>query len=111
MSDSQRRRSESAAFLSIAPPGVDATLGGACAFSSDSRGSAAQADADNVRVSTPFTFSGDLKGFDVVGRCAPRLVFDLPFTGQGTVTLELLSSPSTSRPSLSFLRLTDAFEP
>ena len=63
---------------------------------------------ERVRVSAPFTFSGDLKGFDVLGRRAPRLVVDVPLTGHGTVTLELLSAPSGT---LSFSRLTYVFEP
>ena len=63
-----------------------------------------------VQVSAPFTFSGDLKGFEVLGLRDPRLVFDLPMAGHGTATLELLTGPSPSGPVLNFLRLTYTFE-
>jgi hypothetical protein len=65
---------------------------------------------EHVQVSTPFTFSGDLKGFEVLGVREPRLVFDLPMTGHGTATLELLTAPSPSGAVLNFLRLTYTFE-
>jgi hypothetical protein len=65
---------------------------------------------EHVQVSAPFTFSGDLKGFEVLGLRDPRLVFDLPMAGHGTATLELLTAPSPSGPVLNFLRLTYTFE-
>jgi hypothetical protein len=65
---------------------------------------------EHVQVSTPFTLSGDLKGFEVLGLRDPRLVFDLPMAGHGTVTLELLTASSPSGPVLNFLRLTYTFE-
>jgi len=66
---------------------------------------------EHVQVSAPFTFSGDLKGFEVLGLRDPRLVFDLPMAGHGTATLELLTGPSPSGAVLNFLRLTYTFEP
>jgi hypothetical protein len=66
---------------------------------------------EHVQVSAPFTLSGDLKGFEVLGLRDPRLVFDLPMAGHGTATLELITAPSPSGPVLSFLRLTYTFEP
>jgi len=69
------------------------------------------ASGEHVRVSAPFTIAGDLKGFDVLGRRTPLLVFDVPMTGHGTATLELVSEPSASGPMLSFLQITYSFEP
>ena len=68
-----------------------------------------------VQVSAPFTFSGDLRGFEVISPGGvpfrdPHLKFDLPMTGHGTATLELLTSPSQSGPVLNFFRLTYSFE-
>jgi hypothetical protein len=66
---------------------------------------------EHVQVSAPFTFSGDMLGFQTQMVRDPRLVFDLPMAGHGTVTLELLTAPSPSGPVLNFLRLTYTFEP
>jgi hypothetical protein len=65
---------------------------------------------EHVQVSAPFTFSGNLKGFETLGLRDPRLVFDLPMSGHGTATLELLTAPRPSGPVLNFLRLTYTFE-
>jgi len=71
---------------------------------------------DQVQVSTPFTFSGDLKGFEVLDPVGghplrdPRLKFDLPMTGHGTATLELFTGAPSSGPVLFFLRLTYTFD-
>ena len=67
-------------------------------------------DPTLVSVTAPFTLSGNLKGFEVP-RFVPKLVFDLPLTGRGTVTLELLGRPSANGPTMSFYRLRYAFEP
>jgi hypothetical protein len=63
-----------------------------------------------VQVSAPFTFFGDLKGFDVVSRRDPDLLFDLPLLGHGMVTLELLSGSGETGPVLDFVKLTYRFE-
>jgi hypothetical protein len=65
---------------------------------------------EHVQVSAPFTFSGDLLGFETQMLRDPRLEFDLPMSGHGTATLELLTGPSPSGPVLNFLRLTYTFE-
>jgi hypothetical protein len=65
---------------------------------------------EHVQVSAPFTFSGDLLGFETQMLRDPRLVFDLPMSGHGTATLELLTAPRPSGPVLAFLRLTYTFE-
>jgi hypothetical protein len=67
-------------------------------------------DPTLVSMTAPFTFSGNLKGFEVP-RFVPKLVFDLPLTGRGTATLELLSRPSATGPTMWFYRLRYAFEP
>jgi hypothetical protein len=66
-----------------------------------------QHDPDRVTVSAPFTFSGDLKGFEVLGLRDPKLVFDVPLTGRGTATFELLVGPSST---LTFFSLRYDFE-
>jgi hypothetical protein len=63
-----------------------------------------------VQVSAPFTLSGDLKGFAVLGRRDPDLVFDLPLVGHGTATLQLLTGPGPSGVILEFYKLTYVFE-
>jgi hypothetical protein len=67
-------------------------------------------DPELLSVTAPFTFSGSLKGFEVLGRYVPRLVFDLPLTGRGTATLDLLSRPSTNAPTMWFYRIRYTFE-
>jgi hypothetical protein len=62
----------------------------------------------HVTVTAPFTISGDLRGFDVLLRRDPLLLFDVPLAGHGTVTLELIVDPG---PSLTFYRITYVFEP
>jgi len=62
-------------------------------------------------VSAPFTFSGDMLGYETQMVREPRLVFDVPLSGHGTATLELLTAPRPSGPVLNFLRLTYTFEP
>jgi len=70
-----------------------------------------------VEVRAPFTFSGDLRGFEVIDPAGgvpfrdPHLKFDLPMTGHGTATLGLLTAPSSPGPVLTFYRLTYTFEP
>ena len=66
-----------------------------------------QHDPDRVTVSAPFTFGGDLKGFEVLGLRDPKLVFDVPLTGRGTATFELLVGPSST---LTFFSLRYDFE-
>jgi len=66
---------------------------------------------EHLAVTAPFTLSGDLKGFEVLGLRDPRLVFDLPLTGHGTATLEFLTAPSPSGPVLQFFRLIYEFQP
>jgi hypothetical protein len=61
-----------------------------------------------VSVSMPFTFTGELKGFEVLGLRDPRLVFDLPVNGRGQATLDLLAAPSGS---MQFYRIRYEFEP
>jgi hypothetical protein len=63
---------------------------------------------ERVSVSAPFTFAGDLKGFEVLGLRDPKLVFDLPLAGRGTATLDLLSGPNSS---LTFYQLRYEFAP
>jgi hypothetical protein len=46
-----------------------------------------------LSVSVPFRMSGVLKGYDVLNRRDPLLVFDVPLSGRGTATLELMSGP------------------
>ena len=66
---------------------------------------------ERVEISAPFTFAGDLKGFDVLMRRDPDLKFDLPLVGHGTAKLELLTAPSLDGPVMNFYRLTYTFEP
>lgn len=61
----------------------------------------------NVTVSAPFAFSGDLKGFEVLGLRDPKLAFDVPVSGRGTSTLEMLAGPTGT---MTFFRLTYRFE-
>jgi hypothetical protein len=61
-----------------------------------------------LSVSVPFRMSGILKGYDVLNRRDPLLVFDVPLSGRGTATLELMSGPIGSL-SLTTGRLTYTF--
>ena len=82
------------------------TLAGAAVTLPDSSG---LGPGEVVQVSAPFTFFGDLKGFAVLGRRDPDLVFDLPLVGHGTVTLRLLTRPGSTG-ALEFNKLTYVFE-
>lgn len=65
-----------------------------------------------VTASAPFTLAGVLKGFDVVGVREATLAFELPLSGQGTATLEMLAQPNASGTvMLTFFRLRYDFEP
>jgi hypothetical protein len=92
---------------SIGPRGDPAPfpveLGGALTFTAEPVTiPAPEADAQLLSVSVPFTLSGELKGFAVIGLREPRLVFDRPITGSGTATADLLVFPGGS---LQFLRM------
>ena len=60
-----------------------------------------------VTVTTPFVLTGNLIGFEVLGRSDPLLVFDVPVSGRGTATLELVPHIG---PTLPFLRLVFTFQ-
>jgi hypothetical protein len=68
----------------------------------------ATSDPEVVSVTAPFTFSGNLKGYEVLQRLVPKLVFDVPLTGRGTATLDLFSRPNA--PTMWFYRIRYAFE-
>ena len=61
-----------------------------------------------LTVTVPFRMSGVLKGYEVLNRRDPLLVFEIPLSGNGTATLDLLSGPAGSL-SLTTGRLTYAF--
>lgn len=65
---------------------------------------------ERVRVSAPFVTSGTLIGYEVLGLRDPRLTFELPFLGRGTVHLDLLSAPGPNGPTLSVWNVTYEFE-
>lgn len=46
--------------------------------------------ATMVEVQTPFTLTGQLKGYLVAGRRDPLLAFDVPVSGHGTATVRFL---------------------
>ena len=50
-----------------------------------------------VSASPPFSMSGVLRGYDAVGVFEPRLLFEVPLTGAGTATVEMLAQPKASR--------------
>ena len=65
-----------------------------------------------VAASAPFTMSGVLRGYDVVGVFEPRLLFEVPLTGSGTATVEMLAQPKASgQILLTFYRLQYEFSP
>jgi len=65
-----------------------------------------------VSASAPFTMSGVLRGYDVVGVREPRLLFEVPLTGSGMATLEMLAHPNASgQILLTFYRLNYEFNP
>ena len=84
-------------------PPYSTELGGALTFTTEPVTiPAPEANAELLSVRVPFTLTGELKGFDVIGRREPRLVFDRPIAGRGTATADLLVFPSGS---LQFLRI------
>jgi hypothetical protein len=50
----------------------------------------APGSSQSTTVTTTFVLSGQLKGYEVLGRREPLLVFDVPVSGRGTATLELV---------------------
>jgi hypothetical protein len=59
-----------------------------------------------VSASAPFTMSGVLRGYDVVGVFEPRLLFEVPLNGSGAATVEMLAQPNASgQILLTFYRL------
>ena len=61
-----------------------------------------------LTVTVPFRMSGVLKGYDVLNRREPLLVFEVQVSGHGTATLEQMSGPIGSL-GLTTGRLTYAF--
>src|SRR4029079_16065585 len=59
-----------------------------------------------VSASARCAMSGALRGYDVVGVREPRLLFEVPLTGSGMATLEMLAHPNASgQILLTFYRL------
>jgi hypothetical protein len=64
-----------------------------------------------VTVSAPFTASGELRGYEVLGLREPREVFRRGIEGRGTATLELIAAQVSGTWVLTVYRMTYAFEP
>ena len=89
MTDIPQATGRATVFGTVYPPPIE--FGGPITFETAAMTIPDSAPGEAVTVSAPFVMSGRLKGYEVVGRRDPLLLFDVPVRGRGTATLVVLS--------------------